>query len=98
MKAERDYQSHLIRRLKKEFEGCYVLKNDPDYIQGIPDLTILYHERWATLEVKRSSGAPHRPNQDYYVHDMASKGYSSFVFPENEEDIFDDLRSYFMKP
>ena len=38
-----------------------------DQIQGLPDLLILYGEKWASLECKRSATAKKRPNQDYYV-------------------------------
>lgn len=92
---ENDFQAHVIKRLRKEFNGCVVLKNDPNYKQGIQDLLILYNKHWATLEVKRSANAPHRPNQDYYVDRMNEMSYSSFIYPENEEIIFDELRRLF---
>ena len=63
-KVEREYQAKLIKRIKELLPGCVVMKNDPEYIQGIPDLTVLYHDKWATLEVKREKNAKHRPNQD----------------------------------
>ncbi len=59
---ESTYQRRVIRRLEKEFPGCIVLKNDPDYRQGIPDLTVLFAGRWAWLEVKVSEDAPLQPN------------------------------------
>ena len=61
---ERDYQRHVIKTLKDMFPGCIVLKTDPNYKQGIPDLLILYENHWGALEVKRSSKAHHQPNQD----------------------------------
>ena len=92
---ENAFQAHIIKRLRNEFNGCLVLKNDPNYKQGILDLLILYKNRWASLEVKRSANAPHRPNQDYYVKKMNEMSYSSFIYPENEEIIFDELRRLF---
>ena len=92
MPRESKFQSDVIRRLKSEFPGCLVLKNDPTYIQGIPDLSILFENRWATLEVKRSHSEPYRPNQEYYVDLMRSMSYSDFIFPENEERVFDELQ------
>ncbi len=89
---ERKYQAHLIKRLKDLFPGCVVMKNDPDYIQGIPDLLVLYNSHWAALEVKRSANASHRPNQNYYVEKLNEMSYSSFVYPENEEEVFNDLQ------
>ena len=88
---ERDFQSKLIKELKTRFPGAIVIKNDPDYIQGIPDLLILYKNKWASLEVKNSEKAKHRPNQDYYVKMMNEMSFSSFIFPENKEDVLDDL-------
>ena len=49
------------------FKGCIVMKLDANYIQGIPDLLILFKDKWAVLECKKFSKAAHRPNQDYYV-------------------------------
>ena len=54
---ERDFQTSLIREIKLMFPGCIVLKNDASYIQGIPDLLVLYDDKWASLEVKTSSHA-----------------------------------------
>ena len=92
---ENTFQSRLIKRLKTEFPDCIVLKNDPTYIQGIPDLTILYNNKWATLECKESQRAHHRPNQDYYVDIMNGMSFSAFVYPENQEEIINKLIEYF---
>lgn len=92
---ESKFQAQLIKDLKQLFPGCMVLKNDPNYLQGIPDLTILYKDRWATLEVKRSEGARHRPNQDYYVNYMNDMSYSSFIYPENKTEVLDELQQAF---
>lgn len=95
MAKESDFQGKLIEEIKEEFKGCVVLKNDPNYIQGFPDLTILYGNRWATLECKRSRNAKHQRNQDYYVELCNRMSYSSFIFPENKEVILDELRRTF---
>ena len=92
---ENTFQSRLIKRLKTAFPDCIVLKNDPTYIQGIPDLTILYNNKWATLECKESQRAHHRPNQDYYVDIMNGMSFSAFVYPENQEEIINKLIEYF---
>ena len=94
-KLERDFQAKLIKKLKVMFPGCMVLKNDPEYIQGIPDLLVLYDDRWAALEVKKSSRASHRPNQDYYVKLMDDMSFAAFIFPENEEVILYELQQAF---
>ena len=92
MKKENAFQAQLIREIKERFPGCVVLKNDSGYLQGFPDLTILYGNRWAVLETKRSEGASHQPNQDYYVRLLDGMSYSRFIFPENKEQILDELQ------
>ena len=92
-KLERDFQAKLIKELKELFPDCIILKNDPTYKQGIADLTILYGSKWATLEVKRSEKASHRPNQDYYVDKMDEMSFSRFIFPENKEEVLRELQS-----
>lgn len=92
---ENQFQASLIKELKSLFPGCIVLKNDPDYIQGIPDLTIFYGPHWATLECKRSIDASHQPNQDYYVGRMNEMSYSRFISPENKKEVLDGLQQAF---
>lgn len=93
--VESKFQSILIKELKERFKGCVVVKNDANYMQGIPDLTIYYGNRWAMLETKRSEDAPHRPNQDYYVSLFNSMSYAAFIFPENKEVILDEMEQTF---
>lgn len=90
--TENEYQSKLKKKIEALLPGCYVLKNDPTYIQGIPDLLILYRDRWAALEVKRSAKEKHQPNQDYYIETFSQWVYSSFIFPENEEEVLHELQ------
>ena len=91
-KLERDFQAKLIKELKQIFRGCIVMKNDSSYIQGIPDLIILYRDKWAALEVKKSATASHRPNQEYYVELMDEMSYASFIYPENKEEVLYELQ------
>ena len=92
---ERDFQAGLIKEIKDLFPGCIVLKNDPQYLQGFPDLTILYHDRWAVLEVKKSKNARHRPNQDFYVQNANQMSYAAFIYPENKEAVLNELQQAF---
>lgn len=92
---ESAYQRDLIKRIKDRFPGCMVLKNDPNYIQGIPDLVIVHEDRWAALEVKRSEKASHRPNQEYYIQKMDEMSLARFIYPENEEEILDEVQRSF---
>ena len=94
-KLESKFQSELIKELKDLFPGCIVLKNDPNYIQGIPDLTIFWHDKWATLEVKKSFMASQQPNQEYYVNVMDIMSFSRFIYPENKEVVLRELQQSF---
>ena len=89
---ESTYQTNLIKKLKNLFPGCLVVKNDPNYIQGIPDLTIFYGSHWALLEVKASEKSKERPNQRWYVEEFAKMTFCSFIYPENEERVLDALQ------
>ncbi len=94
-KLESEFQSKLIKRLKEIFRKCIILKNDPNYIQGIPDLLIIYYKSWAMLECKAHKDAPHRPNQDYYVELANSLSFGRFIYPENMEDVIEEMRIFF---
>jgi hypothetical protein len=89
---ESKFQSDLIKEIKERMPGAIVTKLDAKHIQGIPDLLILYNDRWATLEDKRSKDASHQPNQDYYVEKMNNMSFSAFIFPENKEEVLNDLQ------
>jgi hypothetical protein len=89
---ESKYQRELIKRLRVMFPGCVILKNDSSYLQGILDLSILYGDKWAMLEVKASATAPHQPNQDYYVEKFNGMSYAAFIYPENEEEVLSEIQ------
>lgn len=93
---ESKFQSNLIKDIKDLFPNCIILKNDPNYLQGFPDLLILNGDRWAALEVKSSLRERHQPNQDYYIDLVNEMGsYGSFVYPENKEQVLDELQQAF---
>src|SRR5574344_1116468 len=94
-KLEKIFQSELIKELKDLFPGCIILKNDPTYSQGIPDLLILFEDKWAALEVKKSITASHRPNQEFYVNKMGRMSYANFIYPENKEVVLNELQETF---
>ena len=92
---ESEFQAKLKKRLEKEFPGCIVKKEDPEQLQGFPDLLILYGDKWACLECKADPKASHRPNQDMWVAKLNGMSYSSFVNPENMEEIIHGLQQAF---
>lgn len=94
-RRESGFQGDVIRELKSRFEGSVVMKTNPNYIQGIPDLIILHKDKWAALEVKRSRSASKRPNQKYYINKMNEMSYASFIYPENKEEVLNDIQRAF---
>ena len=91
-KLENKFQSDLKKELKTIFPGCIVTKMDSSDIQGIPDLLILYKEKWAALECKKSKKSSIQPNQEYYIDTMNKMSYSRFIYPENKEEVLNELK------
>ena len=92
---ESKFQSELIKELKQTFPGCVVLKNDANYLQGFPDLLLLYNDRWAALECKQKANSSHQPNQDYYIEKLGSMSYARFIHPGNRKEVLDELQQAF---
>lgn len=90
--SEAEYQASLIKKLEAMFPGCLIVKNDANYRQGIPDLTIFFGPRYAFLEVKVSEKSKERPNQRYYVEQASKNAFASFIYPENEEEVLRALQ------
>lgn len=89
---ERDYQRRLKRVIEELFPGVLILKNDESYIQGIPDLTLLWEDRWAMLEVKASAKASLRPNQKTWIDNLNRMSFAAIIYPENEKEVLDALQ------
>ena len=88
-RLESGFQDKLRNELKELFPGCMIFKMDQ--VQGIPDLLILYKDKWASLENKQSANAKRQPNQEYYVGLMNEMSFSRFICPENKEDVLREL-------
>lgn len=92
---ENRFKTKLVKELKDRFPGCIITHLDPNEIQGIPDLLILYKNKWAALEGKKTADASIRPNQLYYVDRMSAMSYASFIYPENKERVLDEISQLF---
>lgn len=94
---ERDYQMDVVRKLYDGFRSMGYMElrdvivyiNDPNYIQGIPDLSVFFRPtaRFAMLEVKTSAKAPVRPNQQWYIDMWGQNIFTAFIYPENEQEV-----------
>ena len=91
LRSEATYQVKLIKRLKILFPGCHIIKNDPSDTQGIPDLLILYNDKWSALEIKMSATSHRQPNQKHYIDRFSEMSFAAFIYPENEEQVLDEL-------
>jgi len=92
---ESAYQRKLIKKIRDLLPGCMILKNDPSYMQGVPDIIILFETQWAMLEIKRAVDANTQANQEYYITLLDEMSYASFIYPEIEEAVLDDLQRSF---
>jgi hypothetical protein len=89
---ENRFKTNLVKELEEMFPGCIIIHMDPNEIQGIPDLLILYRDKWAALEGKKNERASCRPNQEYYVDLMNSMSFAAFIYPENKEEVLYELQ------
>lgn len=94
-KKESQFQNGLIKEIMEErLPGSLAFKAET-YIQGFPDLIVLYGKHWAILECKREKDAAKQKNQDYYVDKFNKMSFSRFVCPENKEEVLDELQHAF---
>lgn len=91
---ESAYQALLIKKLEAIFQGCVIMKNDPNYRQGFPDLLILFNDRWAVLEVKQAADSPYQPNQEWYLDKLRRMSFSATIYPENEGEVLTALKEF----
>ena len=94
------FKTKLIDELEKTFPDCIVTKLEADFKAGIPDILIVDGPRWATLEAKASKAdvtkkRQNKDAQDYYVGKMNTMSYSSYIYPENKEEIINELKIHF---
>ena len=92
MRLERDYQSALIQKIRRMYPNAIILKNDANYLQGVPDLSIFHGPNYAMLETKQSSSASRQANQEWYISLFQSWAYGAFIDPSNEKDILNELQ------
>lgn len=89
---EAKFQGEFITHLQELYPEAIILKNDPNYRQGIPDVLMLLHDTWAAFELKTHRDAHLQPNQEYYVRLMDDMSFAAFVYPENKDDVLDALQ------
>lgn len=96
--TESQYQTKIVKKLARMFPNSIILKTDPAYKQGVPDLLILWRSFWAALEIKISPKANIQPNQNYYIRRLGEMSFAAYIYPENEEEILNALQQAFESP
>lgn len=94
-RRETPFQADVVLKIRKMFPGCIITRGNSASLQGIPDVFIVYGDRWAMLEFKRSPNEVHQPNQDWYVDMLNKWSFAAFIFPENEEEVLRELQHAF---
>lgn len=86
------FQRRLIKELKEKYPDSIIKKVEPPP-QGIPDVWIFHtNGKYAALECKKSEKEHHQPNQDYYVDKINKMAFARFIFPENKEEVLNELQ------
>lgn len=94
-RLERDFQPRVIKAIQARIPDCIILKNDANYMQGIPDLIILLGPQYAMLETKRVTGSRRQPNQPYYVEKFDEWSFADFINQDNFDEVLNDLFIFF---
>lgn len=93
---ENKFKKIIRKEIENRLLNSIIIFNDPQMsFQGIPDILVLWKNKWAMLEVKKSKSEPFRPNQEYYLEMFNDMSYASMICPENMEEIIDELESTF---
>lgn len=93
-KKESVFQAKLIKEIEERFTGSIVFKIE-SYKQGFPDIFVLKDNHWAALECKKEENAARQPNQDYYVNMLNKMSFSRIIYPENKEEVLNELQRSF---
>jgi hypothetical protein len=94
-KLESSFALDLKDELRGRFPGCVVIKLDPNQLQGVPDLLVLWGSYWAILETKRGARSSRQVNQEYYVNLFNEMSFSAFIHPLNCQEVLDDMERAF---
>lgn len=94
---EKIFVKHFRYELQKRMGETHLDYIHPRaYSRSQPDLIILGSKNiWAALEFKESKNAHRQPNQEYYIKRLNEKGFARFVYPENVEEVLDELEELF---
>lgn len=92
---ESEFRRLVIKKIYDKFDTIQIIYTDTVQ-RSFPDLFILGpNGAWAALELKASERAARQPNQGYHIQRLNEMGYGRIVYPENIEEILNDLEELF---
>lgn len=93
MALESKFQADTVKYIRNELlPGCLLTHGNSASQQGVPDIFIVYYDKWAMLEFKRRANSVHQPNQDYFVEKFNEWSFAAFIYPENAEEVLRELQ------
>jgi hypothetical protein len=91
-RLESRFQARVVSDIRnKILPGCLLTMGNSASQQGIPDVFIVYYDKWAMLEFKAAPNSKHQPNQDYFVDRFNDWSFAAFIYPENAEEVLSEL-------
>lgn len=93
---ESTFQHKLIKMLRKIPKSSFIVK-EAKAIRGIPDIIGCIDGTYVALEVKKNKGEAQKNTgriclQKKFIRDIQCVGgYASFIYPENHEEILEEL-------
>lgn len=92
---ESKFKALFLADIQETFPDAILVTNTNNGIQGFPDTTIFgERSRVAHLEFKDAWNAKVQPNQPEYIMDLNKKSFARFVYPENADEVTEDLYAY----
>lgn len=97
MTPEARFKAVVVRDLNK-FERCYFFSKVADGVRGIPDLICCINGTFVALELKKSEAEANKSSgrivlQRRIIRTIkASGGYACITYPENWQEILEDIK------
>ena len=95
MGQETTFRTKFLKQFKILYPAADIHPNTGCGIQGYPDTSIKFNGKNAHLEFKASAKAKVQPNQRWYVEDLNQREFARFIYPENGDQIMEELHGYF---
>lgn len=93
MVLEKDFQAKVIKWLRSKGFKCFKQQMNATTRAGTPDLFIFKEGWWGWIEFKKSKNAAKRPGQQENIDWAQENSWGAFVWPENFEQIKDELEN-----